>query len=353
MASAGKEGQAAAEARDRALHAREKAMLSREQVTRLEEIASDARRGAALTREEAVRLSEDLVRAREEAADVAAERRQLVIDLKEANEKLTLMALRSQSLTDETEIARHRLEVSEGELRMALEFRERLIGIVSHDLRNPLGAVAVNVGLISRDGHLDEKGRQLAGRIKRSVDRMHEMIAQLLDFTRAHAGTGIPLEPQPTNLEEVCHHVIEELEQRHSSPGRFLNQFQGDLNGLWDAGRLSQVISNLGGNAIEHGTPGTPIEVKVKVEGEEVLLDMHNQGQVIAPELVPFIFDPFRRAEEQGKSKSNRLGLGLYIAEQIVHGHGGSISVHSTASEGTTFSVRLPRHGAEAGRSAH
>ncbi len=334
-------------ARERAVGAREKAILSREHVIRSEEVASDEREDAAFSREEALRLMEDLVKARERAAAAAA-RRHLLSDLRAANERLTLMAIRSQELAEEAEDARRKLEMSERELRSGMEFRERLIGIVSHDLRNPLGAISMSVNMLLRYHHLDDKGRQLASRIGGSTERMREMIVQLLDFTRTHTGAGIPVKPEATNLEKVCRQVIEELEIRHSMMGRFRYEFHGDLNGTWDADRLGQVVSNLGGNAVQYGRPDAPISIRVSDDGEEVLLEIHNQGEPIPPEMMPFIFDPFRRAREEGGSKGGGLGLGLHISYEIVRGHGGSIAVRSTTTEGTTFSVRLPRHRTEA-----
>ncbi len=262
--------------------------------------------------------------------------------LRAANEQLTLMALRSQELAEDAEEARRKLEVSEGELRILGEFRDRLIGIVSHDLRNPLGAISISLDVLERNLHLDAKGHATAAKIRRSSDRMSEMIAQLLDFTRAHTETGIPIQPTATDLEKVCREVLDELELKHSMVGRFSYHFSGDLHGTWDAHRLGQVISNLGANAIQYGAPSTPIDLTITGEAGEVLIEMHNQGPPISADLQPFIFDPFLRASDKGQSGSG-LGLGLHISDEIVRGHGGSLTVRSAAGEGTTFSVRLPR----------
>ena len=322
-------------AREHAVEARERAVITREQVMRAEELASELREGAVLSREDAVLLSEAIIRAREREAERE-------VDLKEANERLTLMVLRSQELAEQAEEARWKLEHSEGQLRQGLEFRERLIGIVSHDLRNPIGAVSMALALLVREAQLNERGLQLAGRIGRSTERMREMVVQLLDFTRAQTGAGIPVFARATNLEKVSRQVIEELEMRHSTPDRFVCDFHGNLDGVWDADRLGQVVSNLCGNAIHHGAPGTPIFVTAVEDGDQVLLTVQNQGEPIPQDTVPFIFDPFLRAKVQGPAVGDGLGLGLHIASEIARGHGGSITACSSA-EGTTFSVRLPR----------
>ncbi len=303
---------------------------------RAAELASEVRAGVALSREEAVLLAEALVRAREGVAELGG-------NLKEANERLVLMSLRSQDLAEEAEMARQKLELSERELRQGIEFRERLIGIVSHDLRNPIGAVTMAVNMLGREQLLNERGLLLASRIARSNERMREMVVQLLDFTRAQTASGLPVFARPANLEKIVRHVVEELEMRHSSPGRFVCDFRGSLDGVWDADRLGQVVSNLCDNAIHHGAPKTPIVVTVGDEGDYVSLTVSNEGAHIAPDLMPLIFDPFLRAKVQGPSAGDGLGLGLHIASEIVRGHAGSITVRSSKSEGTIFSVRLPR----------
>ncbi len=342
----------AAEVHERAVAVREKVGLVREQATGRGDTQIVEREDAVSRREEEVLLREKWVGAREEAAVSKAERQLPLEQMKEANERLTLVSIRAQELAEEAEEARNRLEVSERELRRAVELREQLVATVSHDLRNPLGTILMAVKMLVRGDHLDAEGAKIAGGIRRSVDRMSKIIEQLLDFTRAHSGAGLPVERRTMNLQDVCRQVVEELELQHSMPGRFRCEFHGNLNGAWDANRLAQLVSNLGGNAIEHGTPDTPIDIRVLDEGEEVLLEMHNQGPPITSELLPFVFAPFRQASGQKEAKSGGLGLGLYITDQIVRGHGGSIVALSTAAEGTTFSVRLPRRPAEAAQGA-
>jgi len=331
---------AAVDARERAVAAREKAVQSRERASTTDERAVSEREDSATTREDLVRLREELIRAREEAAEAKSEQDRLLGDLKEANEKLVLASIRSQELAEVTEEARRQLELTGQELREVAGFRELLIGIVSHDLRNPLSSIWVALDILAKQP-LDSDSKALVIRLRRSAVRMGELIAQLLDFTRAHVGGGLSIELKPTSLEDVCRRGVEELELGHSMPGRFACEFHGDLNGTWDSGRLAQVISNLGENALAHGAPKTPIVVSARDEGAHVLLEISNRGEPISSDLLPFIFDPFRRAMQ--KRRTGGLGLGLYISQQIVCAHGGTITVHSDAAEGTTFAVRLPR----------
>lgn len=227
------------------------------------------------------------------------------------------------------------------ELAQAVRFRERLMGILGHDLRNPLGAITMADGLLLRRHDLPPAASDLLLRIRRSADRMQEMINTLLDFTRVRSGGRLPVSPVPADLAEIAHGVLDEL--REIWPGRDLRlEARGDSAGRWDPARMAQVISNLAGNALAYGDPGTPVRVSVEDPGEEVVLTVRNQGRPIPADLMPVLFEPFRRGLSEEGSPGG-LGLGLYIVQQIVQAHGGTIDVASTAQEGTTFSVRLPR----------
>lgn len=208
----------------------------------------------------------------------AGAQRDIMAMLREANEKLILAALHSQELTEQAEQARARaeqiardLEASERELRHVAELRERLIGVVGHDLRNPLHSISINAEMLAKWTGLDEATAQTAiRRIRSSAGRMSAIISDLLDFTRAHLGGGIPLRPRPVNLEAVCRTVLEELQVGRVTAAKFRCQFVGDLDGTWDGERLAQVISNLAGNAIEHGAPGDPISIEAKDGGDRL-----------------------------------------------------------------------------------
>jgi sigma-B regulation protein RsbU (phosphoserine phosphatase) len=168
---------------------------------------------------------------------------------------------------------------------------------------------------------------------------MSRMITDLLDFTRARLGGGVPLQRRPAELVELVRATLEEFEVTH--PGRVvLSHAGGPYTGEWDPDRLAQVVSNLVGNALQHGAADTPVQVVLREEGAELVLSVTNQGPPIPEALLPHVFDPFRRATS---SPRQGLGLGLYIVQQLVLAHGGSITVSSDAASGTTFTVRLPR----------
>jgi len=226
-------------------------------------------------------------------------------------------------------------------------FREQFIGILGHDLRNPLAAVIGSAALLLRQG-LPEKHARLVGRILSSAERMERMIADLLDLTRSRLGGGIPIERRSVDLRGVCHRVLDEMEATHPEV-EFRLIVTGNTWGDFDPDRIAQVLSNLVGNAISYGTPGGPVSICLR-EAEDprtLLLSVHNEGPPIPEEIRPSLFDPFRRGAHRERSTSRGLGLGLYIANQIALAHGGSIEVESTAEGGTTFTVRLPRRAAD------
>jgi signal transduction histidine kinase len=258
-------------------------------------------------------------------------------DLREANQQMVSATIRAQELTEEAEEAKARVTQSERELREVAEFREMFIGIVGHDLRNPLGAIAMTAASLLRGGHLDEQAQNQVARIIRSKERMTKMIAQLLDLTRVRLGGGFPFEPKPTDLRDVCRHVVEEFE----APIHL--EVEGDVTGSWDPDRLAEALSNIAGNAVEHAAPGTAVVVKAHADGPEVVVEIINHGDPIPGDVLPFIFEPFRRAEQGRKSAAGNLGLGLYIAKQIVGAGAGTLAAYS-AEGTTTFLMRLPRH---------
>jgi PAS domain S-box-containing protein len=223
------------------------------------------------------------------------------------------------------------------------ELRERLVGIVGHDLRGPLSAIGMGAARLLRRGALDDKDRATAERIQRVVGRMAGMVSQLLDFTRVRLGGGFVLSPAQIDLDFVCRQILTEFES--SQPDRRINyQTDGDTTGVWDHDRLGEIVSNLVANAVQHGDPEAPIDVRTQGSGEAVTLVVKNQGEAIPPELLPSVFNAFRRTSNRKKSGDGvGLGLGLYITHELVLAHGGQIEVHSAPSEGTTFTVRLPR----------
>ncbi|WNG15747.1 ATP-binding protein [Cystobacter fuscus] len=222
------------------------------------------------------------------------------------------------------------------------EFEQQLMGIVSHDLRNPLSAILMAGTLLLRHQDTQPWQTKIVTRIMSSADRAHRMIRDLLDFTQARLGGGIPVSPAPLDLHELAAQVVEEARTAH--PGRELLLLRtGDGQGRWDSDRIAQVLSNILGNALRHGLEGTPVRVETEGLEAQVLMRVHNQGAPIPPDLRPHLFEPLTRGGPRPGQSDRSIGLGLYIVRQIVLAHGGQVEVYSTADEGTTFTVRLPR----------
>jgi signal transduction histidine kinase len=260
----------------------------------------------------------------------------LLVDQREVNERMVSATIRAQELSEESAAAKERAESSERELRAMAELREMFIGVLGHDLRSPLASISMSAAGLLRRGHLHEHDAELATRIIRSSQRMLRMITQLLDLTRARLGRGLPIDPQPVDLREVCQNVVEEFEATTRL------EVAGDVTGTWDQDRLAEVLSNLVGNAIEHAAPGTAVLVNAHATEAQVVVEIKNQGDPIPANVLPFIFEPFRRGQQHETSTTGHLGLGLYIAHQIVLTHGGTLDAHS-AEGTTTFVMRLPR----------
>jgi len=222
------------------------------------------------------------------------------------------------------------------------QYRDQVLGIVSHDLRNPLGAILMGSTVLGHAEGLDDKSSRIASRIENSAKRMVRIVDDLLDLTRTRLGSEISIVRGAMDLGPLCQLVIAELEGSHPNAQiRYVPD--GDLRGEWDGDRIAQVLSNLVGNALQHGDAEKPIRVVAKGVGDDVVLEVHNEGPLIPARALRDIFEPLIRHENPGNA-STSLGLGLYIAKEIVTAHRGKIDATSTAKGGTTFTVRLPRH---------
>jgi signal transduction histidine kinase len=226
------------------------------------------------------------------------------------------------------------------------ESRQLFLATLGHDLRTPLTAMVVSAELMMLSGQLDDDNAQVASQMVRSGRVMASMIHDLLDFTRTRLGAGMPVSRAPLDLATLCLEVLEEFRAAH--PDRDVHfESAGTTSGEWDAARLRQVLSNLIANAIEHGDQDSSIDVSARGEDAEVLLIVANRGPVIPPDALPTLFDPLVQAGGEAgaarRAASTGIGLGLYIAREIVMAHGGTIAVASAEESGTVFTVRLPR----------
>jgi len=225
--------------------------------------------------------------------------------------------------------------------REATQLREQLIGIVSHDLRNPLNAITLSAATLLRRTDLDDRARRGIHRILDAADRANRLIRDLLDFTQARMGQTLPVKRQAMDLHALTQQVVDEV--RTAAVERELElESEGDGQGEWDPDRIAQVLTNLLTNALQYSPAGTPIRVRTRGDATAVLLTVSNEGPPIPAELLPTLFEPMTRGTGEG-SERRSIGLGLFIVDQIVRAHGGRIEVSSTAEAGTSFRVLLPR----------
>jgi signal transduction histidine kinase len=220
--------------------------------------------------------------------------------------------------------------------------RNLLLAIVGHDLRNPLDTILMTAHYLSKL-RIEGVGPEVISRLSRSGARIKHLLDDLLDYNRATLGKGIPIVVADIDLAEVCAVEIDGLQTAH--PDRVISfNANGNLRGLWDGGRIQQVLSNLLKNALDYGARDSAIEVRATGLEQQVLLTVSNQGSPIPPATLTNIFEPLRRGSsghDRPETDTN-LGLGLFIAQQIARSHGGTIDVTSDERE-TAFTVHLPR----------
>lgn len=232
------------------------------------------------------------------------------------------------------QLARHLQERTE-----ALRMHELFTAVLGHDLRGPLSAIMMAAELLVR--RPDEKVSAIGERLLRSGQWMGRMIEDMLDLARARQGGGMPVVRERFDMGALAERVVHE--RQSTWPGKQVQlRCQGDLEGAWDEDRMTQVLSNLVGNALRHGDDTL---VLVELDGTEpgvVTLRVRNGGTIPA-ELLPHIFDPFRSGRTgRPSARSEGLGLGLYIVQEIVKAHAGRLQVRSADGE-TCFTAALPR----------
>jgi len=241
------------------------------------------------------------------------------------------------------ELCRQRQQIAEQleQQTEILRLNQLLMAVIAHDLGNPLHSISTAAALMLQKAYDEQVARWTAGHIRSSAVRMKRMIDDLLDFSSARLTGGLSMNPAGTNLLEIAKRVASEHQAGNDAVAINVSA-AGDLEGTWDELRLSQTMSNLIGNALNHGDRSEP--VSVLLDGSDpaaVVISVHNKGHI--PEaFLPQIFDPFK-SFATSKSAHGR-GLGLYIVADIVKTHGGSLSVDSKSESGTRFTIKLPRH---------
>lgn len=224
-------------------------------------------------------------------------------------------------------------------LQDRVEFEQQLIGVVSHDLRNPLSTIRLSAQVL-RAKLRDEAQRNVIERIIRATGQADRMIRDLLDFTQARLGSGIPVEATAIDFHALVRQVLGDLRIAHPDRDVRLEQV-GSGAGSWDAGRLSQLTMNLVGNAYQHSPADTSIQVETSVNEEGAVLKVTNAGPAIAPQDLPRLFEPLRRGRSLSSSSTGSIGLGLFISQAIARAHGGDVEVVSN-EKATTFTAHLP-----------
>jgi signal transduction histidine kinase len=218
--------------------------------------------------------------------------------------------------------------------------RNLLIGMLAHDMRNPLQTIQMTATVLAKL-NAGEAISRAATHLRNSGAQMQSLLDDLLDFNRTELGLGIVMRPSQVNLAELCAEEVELIRAAH--PGRDV-QFQasGECRGWWDGSRVQQLLGNLAVNAVKYGSAVTPVCVAVVGRADGVHIEVQNQGPAIERATLASMFQPLRQGANVQEPRHGSLGLGLYIANQIVKSHGGTIDVRSDDTE-TVFAVDLPR----------
>lgn len=261
----------------------------------------------------------------------------------EAVARLCAQAFERARLFEAERAERSRAAAAEAEAKRIAGLQEQLMAVVGHDLRTPLASIRMATDVLFKRGELSAAQALTLGRIAHSAARMSGILSDLLDVGRARRGLAVSIHPTAIDLADVCRRALLEFEEVGAEE-RILLDVDGETTLRADPARLSQVISNLVGNALQHGAGG-PARIRLSGGPQGVALSVHNDGVPILPELLPHLFEPFRRghALDPAGERRGSVGLGLFIVREIVSAHGGTVEATSVEGEGTTFTVRLPR----------
>jgi phosphoserine phosphatase RsbU/P len=252
--------------------------------------------------------------------------------------ELLLQRKRAEDLAAENARGQRELAAERAAAQDRAVFAEKLVGMVSHDIRNPLSVIQMSAVLLERGG-LSEKQRVVVDRVSRAVRRVHHLVGDLLDFTQAKLGRGLHVQPTEVDLHRSVADSIADLQVAH--PGREIRHVRrGSGTCVADVNRILQAVGNLASNAIAHGAPDRPVTVTTESTGDAFMVSVHNYGAPIPAEQIPNLFQPMVRGPEA--QAEGGIGLGLFIVGEIVERHRGSIRVDSSDEMGTTFTIAIP-----------
>jgi signal transduction histidine kinase len=223
-------------------------------------------------------------------------------------------------------------------LQRESRYRDRFFGVLGHDLRGPINAIHLCAALLINNGERADDERRYILQIQKSCDRLNHMVRDIIDFTRGRFGEPMRLTRAREDLGTIVRDIIDEVQCANPNVAIHFAA-TGDLTGEWDNERLSQLLSNLVVNAIQHGG-AKQIDICAKNKNDQVLIEVHNNGPPIPEELLANLFNPLAR-ENSPEYRRTGLGLGLFICKEIVNAHGGTITATSTEDAGTTFAARL------------
>jgi signal transduction histidine kinase len=225
--------------------------------------------------------------------------------------------------------------------------RELFMGALGHDLRGPLHVILAAATYLQKPETPERKHADMVDYVSENAQYMERMINDLLDVARTKLGGCLPMAPALTDASEICNRVLADMRALHSDR-QFDVRASGDPLGIWDAGRLQQLFSNLVSNAVQHGDPNGAVTVSMEGDAESLVLSVHNEGEPIPDRMLERIFEPLVRGEQAGPATNGKgnMGLGLYIASAVARAHHGSIEVQSSRHAGTTFKVSLPKNAA-------
>ena len=224
--------------------------------------------------------------------------------------------------------------------------RDMFLAVLAHDLRTPLQTIAMTAVVLGAAELPDATRLQATLRVQRAVKNIDGLITDFVDYTHIRLGVGIPINRSLCDLSVVCDEALDLI--RASEPDRrFLPELSRNLWAHADSARIRQALLNILNNAVQHGDPTAPISLRAWDDGDAVGLAVANDGKPIPPQTAKMIFEPLVQvpittSDPERRLKSS-LGLGLFIAREIVEGHGGEITVHSSTEGRTVFTIRLLR----------